>query len=90
VQAKLVGKLVRDKYNLAVDGILAVTGQRILCEASSTLRSLLLMRKPYLDPINLLQVDILQRVREKPDDEALRDCLLLTINGIAAGMRNTG
>jgi phosphoenolpyruvate carboxylase len=81
---------VREKYNLAVDGVKAITGHRILCEDSSTLRSLLLMRKPYLDPINLLQVEVLRCVREKPDDESLKDCLLLTVNGIAAGMRNTG
>lgn len=51
-----MGAVVREKYGLAVEGIKAVSGRHILCEDSSTLRSLLAMRKPYTDPINFLQV----------------------------------
>ena len=90
VQIKEMGELVRTKYQAAVDGIKAVSGHSVLCEDSSTLRSLLVMRKPYTDPVNFLQVEVLRRVRENADDEELKDCLLLTVNGIAAGMRNTG
>jgi phosphoenolpyruvate carboxylase len=43
-----------------------------------------------VDPINVMQVEILRRLRLDPDNQRLRDALLLTINGIAAGMRNTG
>ena len=42
------------------------------------------------DPINVMQVEILRRLRADPDSASLRDALLITINGIAAGMRNTG
>jgi phosphoenolpyruvate carboxylase len=90
VQLKKMGERVRSKYEMAVEGVKAVSGHSILCEDSSTLRSLLVMRKPYTDPVNFLQVEVLRRVREQPDDEDLKDCLLLTVNGIAAGMRNTG
>ena len=67
-----------------------ITGHKVLCSNNSTLRSLLDMRKIYTLPLNFQQVDILRRVRQDPTDISLRECLLLTINGIAAGMRNTG
>jgi len=48
------------------------------------------VRNPYIDPINLVQTEILCRLRKSPDDTRLLDAMLLTVNGIAAGMRNTG
>jgi hypothetical protein len=53
-------------------------------------RRLIEMRNPHVDPINVMQVEILRRLRSQPDNQQLRDALLLTINGVAAGMRNTG
>ena len=49
------------------------------------------VRNPYVDPINLVQVELLRRLRRKgTPDERLRHAFLITVNGIAAGMRNTG
>jgi phosphoenolpyruvate carboxylase len=53
------------------------------------------LRNPYVDPLNYIQVDLLRRLRELDDPEgleaqALREVMVLTINGIAAGLRNTG
>ena len=119
--------------------MLQVTGHQHLCQNNPTLRRLIEMRNPFIDPINILQVlhtflpacsresichcwhlwllvrglisslrcwptvtcccntltqtpcreqvEILRRLREDPEDRALRDALLVTINGIAAGLR---
>jgi phosphoenolpyruvate carboxylase len=48
------------------------------------------VRNPYVDPINLLQIELLRRLRGGDDDPRLEHALMVTINGIAAGMRNTG
>lgn len=47
------------------------------------------MRNPYVDPLSLLQVGLLKDLRNN-ESPILRDALLVTINGIAAGMKNTG
>jgi phosphoenolpyruvate carboxylase len=47
------------------------------------------VRNPYVDPINLLQIEILERLRQQPNDELVR-AFRITANGVAAGMRNTG
>jgi phosphoenolpyruvate carboxylase len=53
------------------------------------------LRNPYVDPLNYLQVEMLRRLRALPDPEGTtaadyREVIVLTINGIAAGLRNTG
>jgi phosphoenolpyruvate carboxylase len=54
------------------------------------LRREIAFRSLWLNPLNLLQVEFLRRLRRAPEDQSLRRGLLLTINGIAAGLRNTG
>jgi phosphoenolpyruvate carboxylase len=87
---KRLGALLRTKFDETQQTVLQVTGHHKLCENNSTLRRLIEMRTPYIDPINILQIEVLRRLRKDPDNQALRDALLITINGIAAGMRNTG
>lgn len=70
--------------------VLLVTGHEKLSENNRSLRRLIESRLPYLNPMNMLQVEILKRLRHDDDNNKLRDALLITINGIAAGMRNTG
>jgi phosphoenolpyruvate carboxylase len=48
------------------------------------------VRNPYVDPINLVQVELLRRLRGSEPDPGLFDAFVVTVNGIAAGMRNTG
>ncbi|KAF3654009.1 Phosphoenolpyruvate carboxylase 4 [Capsicum annuum] len=70
--------------------VLQVTGHEKLSANNRSLRRLIESRLPYLNPMNILQVEILKRLRRDEDNNKLRDALLITINGIAAGMRNTG
>ena len=81
--------IVVDEYHRTVDEVRAVTGEELLAE-KPMLRRTLAVRDAYLDPINVLQVEMLHRSRAGEVSEELQRGLLLTINGIAAGMRNTG
>ena len=85
-----LGQDLRRRHTRTVDALLAVTGQERLLEENPVLRRSIDVRNPYVDPINLVQVELLHRLRSSGGDERLRDALLVTINGVAAGMRNTG
>lgn len=85
-----LGEELRKELTGTEKFILAVGGHDKLSEHNKSLRRLIERRLPYLNPMNLLQVEILKRLRRDDDNNKLRDALLITINGIAAGMRNTG
>ena len=86
-----VGEDLRARLARAVAALFAVTGHRELLEDNPVLRRSVDVRNPYVDPINLVQVEILSRLREaRGEPGLLREALLVTVNGIAAGMRNTG
>jgi len=70
--------------------VLLVSGHEKLTENNKSLKRLIESRLPFLNPINMIQVEILRRLRRDVNNPKLRDALLITINGIAAGMRNTG
>jgi phosphoenolpyruvate carboxylase len=84
-----LGAELRSRLDLAISVVLDVTGHTELLENAPVIRRSIDVRNPYVDPINLVQVELLHRVRARRDDAA-RDALLVTINGVAAGMRNTG
>ena len=73
-----------------VAAVLTVTRHAELVEHNPVLRRSISVRNPYVDPINLVQIEILRRLRRAGEDQLLRDALLVTVNGVAAGMRNTG
>jgi phosphoenolpyruvate carboxylase len=70
--------------------ILAITGQTELLENNQVLARSIRLRNPYVDPISLIQVDLLRRKREGDDSDAINRAISATINGISAGLRNTG
>jgi len=86
---------IRAEYDRTVEAILKVTGHTNLMDADPVIQRSIHLRNPYVDPLNYLQVEMLRRLRALSDQEgdeaqALREVIVLTINGIAAGLRNTG
>lgn len=84
-----LGQLLREKYNQTASLLLDITGHQVPLESSPIIRQSVEVRNTYVVPLNLLQAELLSRIREQDEDTVL-DALLVTINGIAAGMRNTG
>jgi phosphoenolpyruvate carboxylase len=83
--------VVVDEYGRTVEQVLAVTGEAHLLERYPQLQRTLEVRDDYLEPMHQLQVSLLARVRVAADaDPLMWRALLLTVNGIANGLRNTG
>ena len=87
---RALGEALRANLQRTIDATLQVTGHARLLEENPVLRRSIDVRNPYVDPINLVQVEVLARLRADDDDPALLDAFLVTVNGVAAGMRNTG
>jgi phosphoenolpyruvate carboxylase len=88
-----VFETLRAEYERATRVVLAITEQRELLEKTAVLRRSIAVRNPYVDPMSYLQVELLERKRSDragDDRSKLLYAVLLTINGIAAGLRNTG
>ncbi|HSZ60759.1 MAG TPA: phosphoenolpyruvate carboxylase [Terriglobales bacterium] len=87
-----VFEMLRQEFERTARVILSVTGQRDLLEKNSVLSRSIRLRNPYVDPLSLIQVDLLRRKRaaDSAADPALDYALGATMNGIAAGLHNTG
>ena len=86
---------IQTEYVRTCEAVLDVTGHAALMDGDPVIQRSVQLRNPYVDPLNYLQVEMLRRLRalddpEGPAAERCREVLVLTINGIAAGLRNTG
>jgi phosphoenolpyruvate carboxylase len=78
------------EFHRAVRAVLAVTGQTELLQSNQVLGRSIRLRNPYVDPMHLIQVDILRRKRAGENTPEVNRAIAATISGISAGLRNTG
>ncbi|AUN94169.1 phosphoenolpyruvate carboxylase [Pseudazoarcus pumilus] len=81
---------IQAEWHETVNMLLAIMEQEELLDGNPLLKRSIRNRFPYLDPLNHVQVELLRRHREKPEDERLRLGIHISINGTAAGLRNSG
>ena len=88
-------RAIRAEYDRTRDAVLAISSHANLLDEEPVTQHAVQLRNPYVDPLNYIQVEMLRRIRALPDAEseeaqAIREVISVTINGIAAGLRNTG
>ncbi|WP_136161960.1 phosphoenolpyruvate carboxylase [Sphingomonas flavalba] len=81
---------IRDGWHSAQDSLLAATGQARLLEKSPALDESIRLRLPYIEPLNLLQIELLKRHRAGEDDPRIAEGIQLSINAVATALRNSG
>jgi phosphoenolpyruvate carboxylase len=82
--------MVKQEFERTRNWVLRVSQQRELLERNAVLSRSIRLRNPYVDPLSLIQVDLLRRKRAGENDELLDYAIAATINGISNGLRNTG
>ncbi|HUR37195.1 MAG TPA: phosphoenolpyruvate carboxylase [Terriglobales bacterium] len=82
--------MLRDEFERTKKMLLLITGQRELLETNPVLDRSIRLRNPYVDPLSLIQVELLRRKRAGDESPELKFALGATISGISAGLRNTG
>lgn len=80
---------IRDEFERATAAVLRVKQQQVLLEQNGTLRRSIRLRNPYVDPMSVLQVELLRRWRETGDEDQF-NALVASVNGIARGLQETG
>ena len=89
LREKIFGR-IRREWHASIEALLDIMGQERLLQGNPLLERSVRQRFPYLDPLNHVQVELLREHRaQNPDEQILRG-IQITINGISAGLRNTG
>ena len=81
---------IRDEWHRTHDALLRVTGQSRLLQHHPALDASIRLRLPYIEPLNLLQIELLKRHRAGETDARVEEGILLSINAIATALRNSG
>ncbi|MDB6091600.1 MAG: phosphoenolpyruvate carboxylase [Gammaproteobacteria bacterium] len=81
---------IHSAWGATHDGLLAITGQARILERNPTLDASIRLRLPYIEPLNLLQVELLKRYRAGETDARVREGIQLSINAVATALRNSG
>ena len=89
LRGRVFGKIAAE-YRRTLDAVLAIAEQKELLERNTVLARSIRLRNPYVDPLSLIQVDLLRRKRGGENTPEINRAIAGTINGISAGLRNTG
>jgi phosphoenolpyruvate carboxylase len=90
-ELKSLGEHLRGRLDLSCRMVLTAFDARRLLETNPVLRRSIDVRNPYVDPINMVQIGLLERLRgDEVVSQELWQAFLVTVNGVAAGMRNVG
>lgn len=81
---------IEAEWRASRDAVLAITGQGALLQNNPRLAQSIRLRLPYIDPLNVLQVELLRRHRGGETDDDIRRGIHMSINGVSAGLRNSG
>jgi len=90
ILAKKVFGEIQAEWDRTVGALLEITGQTRLLDRNPDLAAVIRARLPYIDPLNHLQIELIRRRRSGDDSPQVREGIHLTLNGVAAGLRNAG
>jgi len=88
--AERIHGAIQSEWTRTRDAVLSITGQSELLGGQPELDRLIRLRMPYVEPLNHVQIELIRRRRAGDDDPRVREGILLAINGVAAGLRNSG
>lgn len=88
--AERIYAAIRAEWDRTEAAVLAITGQDALLGGQPELDRLIRLRMPYVEPLNHVQIELIRRRRAGDDDPRVRAGILLALNGVAAGLRNSG
>ena len=87
---KQIFSAIEAEWKRTVDALALITGEKQLLAGNAALKRSIRHRFPYIDPLNHLQVELVRRYRAGQADDRVQRGIHISINGIAAGLRNTG
>jgi phosphoenolpyruvate carboxylase len=88
--AQRIYETIHAEWHHTRDAVLTLTGNTQLLDGQKELQGLIRARMPYVEPLNHVQIELIRRRRSGDDDPRVRNGILLAINGVAAGLRNSG